>query len=78
VALFFFVFLGCAGVAVSATVGSVSSRSTAWGTYAGRIYRRQYVVFLRAVGGKIAPSRIFRSHACGQGARHADSWSRIL
>jgi len=36
------------------------------------------VVFLRAVGGKIAPSRIFRSHACGQGARHADSWSRIL
>ena len=24
------------------------------------------------------PTRIFRSRACGQGAGHADSWSRIL
>src|SRR5206468_7000125 len=24
------------------------------------------------------PTRIFRSSACGQGAGHADSWSRIL
>ena len=44
----------------------------------GRLYRQEYVLFLRAVGGKIRPPRVFRSRACGQGAGHAHSCSRIL
>jgi ketosteroid isomerase-like protein len=47
--------------------------------HTGRIYRQDYVFFLRAAGDKIALLReYFRSGACGQGTGHADSWSRIL
>jgi ketosteroid isomerase-like protein len=44
----------------------------------GRIYRQEYVVFLRAASGKIAFLRVLRSDACGQGDGHADSRPRIV
>jgi uncharacterized protein len=45
----------------------------------GRIYRQDYVVFLRVTGGKIAFLReYFDPRACGQGVGHANCWSRTV
>jgi uncharacterized protein len=45
----------------------------------GRIYRQQYIVFLRAAGGKIAFLReYFDPTRAAQAMGHADSGSRVL
>ena len=44
----------------------------------GRIYLQDYVLFLRAAGGKIAFLREYFDAARAASAGHADPWARIL